>query len=133
LIDKKWFEKLAKSMSEITKKSIAFLIAQCLYCTNQQILFVLSNRHLYTSISWKNSFHFMTQKYQNFRCRVKRTGPKSPTLPYIYIVFFSGFSFYFFAFCLIHLNNVRNIFHEKWKRIGKKYFLYVNNFIRIKI
>jgi hypothetical protein len=23
----------------------------------------------------------MTQKYQNFRCRVKRTGPKSRTLP----------------------------------------------------
>jgi hypothetical protein len=30
----------------------------------------------------KKSFHFMTRKYQNFRCREKRTGPKSPTLPY---------------------------------------------------
>jgi hypothetical protein len=36
---------------------------------------------LYTSISLKSSFHFMTQKYQNFRCRVKRSGPKNPTLP----------------------------------------------------
>jgi hypothetical protein len=43
---------------------------------------LLSKRHLYTSISWKDSYHFMTQKYQNFRCRVKRTGPESPTLPY---------------------------------------------------
>jgi hypothetical protein len=25
----------------------------------------------------------MTQKYQNFRCQVKRTCPKSPTLPYV--------------------------------------------------
>jgi hypothetical protein len=41
---------------------------------------LLSNIHLYISISWKNSFHFMTQEYQNFRYREKRTGPKSPTL-----------------------------------------------------
>jgi hypothetical protein len=44
---------------------------------------LFSKRHLCSSISWKNIFHFMTQKYQNFRCRGKRTGPKSPTLPYI--------------------------------------------------
>jgi hypothetical protein len=25
-------------------------------------------------MSWKNSFHCMTQKYQNFRCWVRRTG-----------------------------------------------------------
>jgi hypothetical protein len=30
----------------------------------------------------ERQFSFMTQKYQNLRCRVKRTGPKSPTLPY---------------------------------------------------
>jgi hypothetical protein len=30
----------------------------------------------------ENSFDFMTQKYQN---RVKRAGPKTPTLPYISI------------------------------------------------
>jgi hypothetical protein len=43
---------------------------------------LFSKRHLCSSISWRNSFHSMTQKYQNFRCRIKRTGPKSPTLPY---------------------------------------------------
>jgi hypothetical protein len=40
---------------------------------------LLYKKNLYTSISWKNSFHFMTQKYQNIRCREKRTSPKSPT------------------------------------------------------
>jgi hypothetical protein len=48
-----------------------------------QILLFFSKRRLCFSISWKFSFHFMTQKYQNFRCRVKHTGPKSPTLPYL--------------------------------------------------
>jgi hypothetical protein len=59
-------------MRKITKKSKAFFIAQCLYCTNIII----------GKISWKNSIHFMTQKYQKFRCRVIRTVPKYPTLPY---------------------------------------------------
>jgi hypothetical protein len=45
------------------------------------ILLLFSKRHLCISTSWKNSFHFMTQKDQNFRYRVIRTGPKSPTLP----------------------------------------------------
>jgi hypothetical protein len=60
-------------MRIVTKKSIAFLIAQCLL-----LLLLLSKRHLCISISWKNSFHFMTQKYPNFRCRVERTGKARP-------------------------------------------------------
>jgi hypothetical protein len=39
LIDKNWFQKLAKSMRKITKKSIAFLIAQCLYYLNIIIVY----------------------------------------------------------------------------------------------
>jgi hypothetical protein len=39
-------------------------------------------RYLCISISWKNSFHFMPQNYQNFRCQVKLAGPKSSTLFY---------------------------------------------------
>jgi hypothetical protein len=58
-------------MRKITKKSNAYIL---------QKLLLLSMRHLCISISWTDSFHFMTQKYQNFRCRVKRTGPKSPIL-----------------------------------------------------
>jgi hypothetical protein len=34
-----WFQKFAKSMGKFTKKSIAFLIAQSLYCTNIIIVF----------------------------------------------------------------------------------------------
>jgi hypothetical protein len=71
-------------MGKITKKSIAFLIAQCLYCRN--ILLLLSKillLSLYLNFM-ENSFHFMSQKYQDFQCRVIRTGPKSPTLPYIF-------------------------------------------------
>jgi hypothetical protein len=45
------------------------------------ILLSFSKRHFCISISWREIFNFMTQKNQNFRCRIKRTGPKSPTLP----------------------------------------------------
>jgi hypothetical protein len=65
-------------MKKITKKSIAFLIAKCLkyyYC------FL---RHTFVSQFHGKKFSFYdSELYQNFRCRVKRTGPKSPTLPYM--------------------------------------------------
>jgi hypothetical protein len=75
LIDKNWFQKLAKSMGKITKINSVF-IRQVL-----NIIIFFEETPLYLNFM-ENSFHFMTQKYQNFRYRVKRTGPKSPTLPY---------------------------------------------------
>jgi hypothetical protein len=65
--------KITKINEENFKKINSIFSRKCLHCTN------IIKRHLCISILWKDSFHFMTQKYQNFR--VKRTGPKIPTLP----------------------------------------------------
>jgi hypothetical protein len=80
-MDKNWFQKLAKSIRKITKNSIAFLKVQCIgifykycYC----LIFDTSVPQFYG-----NFFSFKTQKYQNYRCQAKRTGPNCPTLPYI--------------------------------------------------
>jgi hypothetical protein len=59
LIDKICFQKLAKSMEIITKK-IKSVVNRPAYIV--QILLLLSKRPLCISISWENSFHFMTQK-----------------------------------------------------------------------
>jgi hypothetical protein len=80
LIDKNWFQKLAIWMGKLQKKINSVF--------NRPVLLLYKYYYCFlrdTSVSQfhgKKSFHFMTQKYQNFRCRVKRTCPKSPTLPY---------------------------------------------------
>jgi hypothetical protein len=51
LIDKNWFQKLEKSMEKTTKKSIAFLIAQCPYCT--KIIIVFKETPLYLNFMEK--------------------------------------------------------------------------------
>jgi hypothetical protein len=58
-------------MKKITKKSTAFFIAQCFYCTN--IIIDLRD----SSVS-----QFHEQTVSKLSGRVKRTGPKSPNLPY---------------------------------------------------
>jgi hypothetical protein len=58
LINENWFKKFKKFIRKITKKSMAFLIAQYLYCTNIIITFLAK------------LFHFITQKFITPPCRI---------------------------------------------------------------
>jgi hypothetical protein len=57
--------------------------AQCLYCKNFIIAFL--ETLLYLNFMEKQLSLYMTQKYQNYRFRVNRTGSKALTLPYTYL------------------------------------------------